>query len=116
VRICSLALLVGCFGDDGAGPNSQLYAGTIRVRATTTGRDIDGRLPRAGETVTVDVLVTRSAFGMVEVTLSTTGTDLDGNGYQIAVTGGREFQEFRTSVAVNTTGTFLVPRCRRVAT
>jgi len=35
--------------------------------------------------VTVDVLVTRSAFGMVEVTLSTTGTDLDGNGYQIAV-------------------------------
>jgi len=41
VRICSLALLVGCFGDDGVGPNSQLYAGTIRVLATTTGRDID---------------------------------------------------------------------------
>jgi hypothetical protein len=53
--------------------------------------------------VTVDVLVACSAFGMVEVTLSTTGTDLDGNGCQIAVTGGREFQEFRTSVAVNTT-------------
>ena len=42
--------------------------------------------------------------------MSTTGTDLDGDGCQIAVTGGREFQEFRTSVAVNATGTFIVPQ------
>jgi hypothetical protein len=72
---------------------------TLDTHATTV------LISAAGQEVAIDLHVTCTAFGSVQVTVSTTGTDLDANGYRVQVAGLDFYDESSGDVVPNGTVT-----------